>query len=265
MEARSDSMNRITKGDLPRHIAIIMDGNGRWAAKRKQPRLFGHKKGADRVREVIQTSGELGIEVLTLFAFSDENWKRPEEEVSGLFNLLTVYLKQEIKTMMTNGVRLSYIGDISRIPEACRERLVDAAEKTAHNDRLHLVLALSYGGRSDIVGSVKAIAEQVKAGTLDPKDITDRHLEQGLFTAGIPEPDLLIRTGGEQRISNFLLWQLSYTELFFCPTKWPDFSKEHYMDAIDWFKGRERRFGQIRVLKTLAGSANGLHTSEASC
>lgn len=258
-------MTRITTGDLPRHIAIIMDGNGRWAAKRKQPRLFGHKKGADRVREIIQTSGELGIEVLTLFAFSDENWKRPEDEVSGLFNLLTLYLKQEIKNMMTNGVRLSTIGDVSRIPAGCRQLLADATERTAGNDKLHLVLALSYGGRSDILGSVKSIAAKVKAGALAPEDITDSHIEQGLFTAGLPEPDLLIRTGGEQRVSNFLLWQLSYTELFFSPTKWPDFSKEHYLDAIDWFKGRERRFGQIRVLKTLPGTANGLQTSEASC
>lgn len=258
-------MTRITTGNLPRHIAIIMDGNGRWAAKRKQPRLFGHKKGADRVREIIQTSGELGIEVLTLFAFSDENWKRPEEEVSGLFNLLSLYLKQEIKNMQTNGVRLSYIGNIDRIPAGCRKLLIEAAEKTAANDKLHLVLALSYGGRSDILGSVKAIAERVKTGELDPSAITDSDIEQGLFTSGLPEPDLLIRTGGEQRISNFLLWQLSYTELFFCPTKWPDFSKEHYLDAIAWFKERERRFGQIRVLKTLPGAAESLQTSEASC
>lgn len=263
--------NRITQGNLPRHIAIIMDGNGRWASQRKQPRLFGHKKGADRVREIIETSGELGVEVLTLFAFSDENWKRPEEEVSGLWNLLTVYLKQEIKAMMDNGVRLSTIGDIDRIPSSCRKLLIDATAKTAGNDRLHLVLALSYGGRSDILRSMKTIAAKVKAGELEPEAIEDAHIDQGLFTAGLPEPDLLIRTGGEQRISNFLLWQLSYTELFFCPTNWPDFSKDHYMDAISWFKGRERRFGQIRVLKTIADATEttpdkgGLQTSEASC
>lgn len=238
-------MSKITTGKDPKHVAIIMDGNGRWAKKRNQPRLYGHKKGAERVREIIKASGELGIKVLTLFAFSDENWKRPTEEVSGLFNLLSLYLKKEIDSLVKNNIKLNVIGDLVKIPNNCRILLEDATEKTRSNTGLNLVLALSYGGRSDILQSVVSLAKKVKDGQISPEEIEESHIGMGLLTKGIPEPDLLVRTSGEQRISNFLLWQMAYTELYFCNAMWPDFSKSHFEEALLWFRTRERRFGRV--------------------
>lgn len=238
-------MDVITKGKMPHHVAIIMDGNGRWAKKRNQPRLFGHKKGAERVREAIKTSGEIGVKVLTLFAFSDENWNRPEDEVNGLFNLLTMYIKKELHVLKKNNIRLSIIGQIEKVPASCRELLIEATGQTQNNDGLHLVLALSYGGRSDILKSVRSLAKQVQSGDLTPDEISEKLLTKNLYTEDIPDPDLLIRTSGEQRISNFLLWQMAYTELFFSQVMWPDFSKEEYLNALEWFQTRERRFGRV--------------------
>jgi undecaprenyl diphosphate synthase len=230
--------------NLPRHVAVIMDGNGRWAKKKGAMRIFGHKNAVQAVRDITECCGELGIKYLTLYAFSTENWNRPKDEVEGLMELLVNTLKQEIGTLNENQVKLITIGDTSHLPENCQKNLAWAIDQTKNNGGLTLILALSYSGRWEIVQAVKQIAEEVKAGKLDPQSINERSFENYLKTSGIPDPELLIRTSGELRISNFLLWQIAYTELYITPTLWPDFRKEHLYEALCAYQQRERRFGK---------------------
>lgn len=232
---------------VPVHVAIIMDGNGRWAAARGLPRAEGHRRGAESVRSVIKAASKKGIKYLTLFGFSSENWKRPSSEVLDLMGLLRLYLKKEMKALDKQGVRFRVIGERSRLPEDV-QKLVDAAEeRTRDNQGLNLVIALSYGGRAEIVKAAQNLAAQVKAGELDPADINADLFEKHLDTVGLPEPDMLIRTSGEKRISNFLLWQCAYTEFVFVDTLWPDFKAEAFESALVEFGTRERRYGAVRV------------------
>jgi undecaprenyl diphosphate synthase len=230
--------------NLPRHIAVIMDGNGRWAKKKGAMRIFGHRNAVQAVRDVTEGSGEIGIKYLTLYAFSTENWGRPKEEVEGLMELLVNTLKQEIKTLMENQVKLITIGDTSNLPEDCQKNLEWAVNTTKNNSGMTLILALSYSGRWEITRAIKAIAEKVRSGKLNDSDINEEMISQHLQTAGIPDPELLIRTSGEMRVSNFLLWQIAYSELYITPTLWPDFRKEHLYEAIWSYQQRERRFGR---------------------
>jgi undecaprenyl diphosphate synthase len=230
--------------NLPLHIAVIMDGNGRWAKKKGAMRIFGHRNAVQAVRDVTEGCGELGIKYLTLYAFSTENWGRPKEEIEGLMELLVNTLKQEIKTLMENQVKLITLGDTSHLPGDCQKNLAWAMDKTKDNSGLTLILALSYSGRWEITRAVKAIAKDVEAGKLKEGDISEKVVESYLQTSGIPDPELLIRTSGEMRISNFLLWQIAYTELYITPTLWPDFRKEHLFEAIWAYQQRERRFGK---------------------
>lgn len=229
---------------VPSHIAIIMDGNGRWAKKKGAMRIFGHRNAVKAVREVTEGAGELGVKFLTLYAFSTENWSRPKEEVDGLMELLVNTLKDEIKSLMENKVKLITIGDTSHLPEACQNNLAWAMDKTKENTGLTVILALSYSGRWEITQAVKAVAEEIKAGKLNPSDVNETVIENHLQTSGIPDPELLIRTSGEMRVSNFLLWQIAYTELYITPTLWPDFRKENLFEAVWSFQQRERRFGK---------------------
>lgn len=238
-------MERLDPDRLPRHVAVIMDGNGRWAKRRGLDRIAGHRKGTEAVRDVVRTSRELGIKWLTLYAFSEENWKRPRYEVKALMDLLNRYLKSELKEMVDNGIRLNCIGQTEKLPPEVQRTLWQTVEKTAHNEDMMLTLALSYGGRQEIVRAVKGMLNDVKNGGLHPNRITEDRLSQYLYTADIPDPDLLIRTSGECRISNFLLWQIAYTEIFITPTLWPDFRKERYLEALLDYQKRERRFGSI--------------------
>ncbi len=227
----------------PVHIAIIMDGNGRWARFRGLPRVAGHKQGAEAVKRAIKCAGEMGVSYLTMYGFSSENWKRPKDEVNDLMGLLRYYLGSEIDYLNKNGVRFRIIGERDQLgPDIVK--LIDKAEKlTAGNDRLTLIVALSYGGRTEIVRAARYLAGEVAAGSLSPEEINETAFKGHLFTAGIPDPDLLIRTSGEKRISNFLLWQLAYTELVFVDTLWPDFSKEDFANAVREYHRRERRYG----------------------
>ncbi|MCK9274185.1 MAG: isoprenyl transferase [Syntrophales bacterium] len=236
-------MYGIDKSKLPRHVAIIMDGNGRWAKKNALKRLTGHKKGADAVRNAVRTCRELGIEYLTLYAFSVENWSRPKDEVRALMALLEEYLNSELQEMIDNGIKLSTIGNIRALPEKVQGILNNAVQKTAMNRKMVLTLALSYGGRDEIIEVVRKIVEDVEAGKLEKTSITKNIFSNYLFTSGMPDPDLLIRTSGEYRISNFLLWQMAYTEFYFADVLWPDFSKECLINAILDYQKRERRFG----------------------
>ncbi len=235
---------------LPRHIAIIMDGNGRWAVKRNKPRLFGHKAGADSVRNIVEIARELGIEFLTLYAFSSENWNRPEQEVSGLMSILRNYLSGELSRMLKNNIRLRCVGDIDRLPESTRLQLQDTISRTANNSELTLNLALSYGSRDELTRATQHLARRCAQGELRPEDITAKHIEEHLYTTGTPDPDLLIRTGGESRLSNFLLWQASYSEIYFTDIMWPDFRRKEFIDAISDFQHRERRFGKTSAQLT---------------
>jgi undecaprenyl diphosphate synthase len=230
---------------LPRHVAIIMDGNGRWAKKRLLNRIKGHEKGADSVRAVVKACREIGIPYLTLYAFSTENWQRPPMEVDALMTLLQKFLQTEAKELQTNNIRLGTIGETHRLPGDVRRSLEDVMSLTRHNDGLHLILALSYGARSEIIHAVREIAAEAAAGRLTPAAIDDEKLADKLFTRGLPDPDLLIRTSGELRLSNFLLWQLAYAEFHFTPTLWPDFGKEEFIRILADYQGRERRFGKI--------------------
>ena len=230
--------------NLPRHIAVIMDGNGRWAKKKGAMRIFGHRNAVQAVRDVTEGCGEIGIKFLTLYAFSTENWGRPKEEIERLMELLVNTLKQEIKTLMDNQVKLITIGDTSHLPEDCQKNLDWAINATRNNSGLKLVLALSYSGRWEITRAVKAIAAEVKAGKVNEEDINEEMISRHLQTAEIPDPELLIRTSGEMRVSNFLLWQIAYSELYITPTLWPDFRKEHLYEAIWSYQQRERRFGK---------------------
>lgn len=231
--------------NIPQHVAIIMDGNGRWARQRHMPRVFGHRKGADRVREVVEAAGRLGVDTLTLFAFSDENWSRPNTEVSAIMRLLNIYLTKEEESLDRNNVRLETIGDIRRLPKSNQELLARVKERLKGNTGLRLILALSYGGRSEIISACQRVAEKVKNGLVEPKDIDANLMAEHLQTYGCPNLDLLIRTSGECRISNFLLWQLAYAELYFTETLWPDFSDQDFFSAIRTFQQRERRFGNV--------------------
>jgi len=229
----------------PRHIAIIMDGNGRWAADHGLPRLKGHERGAESVRTITEECVALGVEYLTLYAFSSENWKRPDEEVSGLWVLLEHFLASELETMMKNGVKLRTIGRTCELPESTRAKLAETIATTAGNPNTTLTLALNYSSRIEIADAAASLARDAVSGHLDPAAITPEVLASRLYTVGIPDPDLLIRTSGELRLSNFLLWQLSYTELFITSKLWPDFGREELKVAIAEFHKRERRFGGL--------------------
>ena len=230
---------------LPRHVAIIMDGNGRWAKKRHLPRIAGHRAGALSIREIVRLSGELGIEALTLYAFSTENWKRPRQEVSLLMQLLKQYLRSEVEELKTNNVRLGTIGNTADLPGEIREELKKAMAATAHCTGLRLILALSYSGRADLTRAVRDIAKRVAEGKLNPSAIKEETITQALSTKNLPEVDLLIRTSGELRVSNFLLWELAYSEFHITKTLWPDFRTPHFIAALKDFQGRQRRFGGV--------------------
>ena len=230
--------------DNIRHIAIIMDGNGRWAKQRGLERVYGHKEGANAVRRVVEEAGRLQIPYLTLYTFSTENWSRPEAEVSALMSLLVSAIRNEMANLIRNNVRLNAIGNLEDLPEACRKELMDAIAQTSHCTGLTLTLALSYSGRSELTRATREIARKAAEGVLSPETVTDETISSLLYTNGMPDPDILIRTGGEQRISNFLLWQIAYTELFFLPVMWPDFTGEHLREVIGRFLSRERRFGK---------------------
>ena len=230
---------------IPRHVAIIMDGNGRWAKQRGLPRSEGHRAGAKSVQRILDACGELGIPYLTLYAFSTENWSRPKAEVDTLMRLLRTFLSDKEKDLHRNKTRLLAIGQIERLPEKTRSVLEQVMASTAKYTQQTLVLALSYGGRDDIVRAAQKLAREAKAGKLDPADITEAGFSDALMTAGIPDPDLLIRTSGEMRLSNFLLWQLSYAEIVVTPCLWPDFDKKEFKKALEEYAGRGRRFGGV--------------------
>lgn len=229
---------------LPRHIAVIMDGNGRWAKEQGKMRVFGHQHGVDAVRNVTEACAELGVEYLTLYAFSTENWNRSSFEVDALMSLLTQALKTEVKTLNDNNIRLDAVGDLTRLPKLQYNALMSAIENTKDNTRMTLTLCLSYSGRWELTETVKKIAGKVKNGELNPEDINEKMVSDNLATSNMPDPELLIRTSGEIRISNFLLWQLAYSELYFTKKYWPDFSKEDLYEAIIDYQSRERRFGK---------------------
>ena len=239
-----DRTAALKKGRIPKHVAVIMDGNGRWAKGRKLKRIDGHREGVDTVRRIVRLCGEVGIDYLTLYTFSSENWNRPPGEIRGLMKLLAETVEKEVPELNKNHVRLHTIGNISSLPRRNREALNEAVQKTSGNDGLTLVLALNYGGRDEILRAVTKIGRKIQSGDLDPKDVSERIFESSLDTAGIPDPDLLIRTSGEYRLSNYLLWQLAYTELWITDVLWPDFTNDDFVDALESFGGRERRFGK---------------------
>jgi len=235
----------IDAGRIPRHIAIVMDGNGRWAQQRGLARLHGHRVGKDSVRSIVETSRRLGIPYLSLFAFSSENWQRPPREVDGLMTLLRKYLASELGKMMKNQIRLLAIGNIARLPPPVRQALRSTINATRHNTGMTVILAISYSGRDEIVRAARAIARRVKRGALDPERITRGVVAKHLGTSGIPDPDFLIRTSGEMRLSNFFLWQMAYTEIFVTDTLWPDFREREYLQALAFYQQRQRRFGRV--------------------
>lgn len=233
------------KNHVPVHIALIMDGNGRWAKKRNLPRLAGHKAGVEALRNVIERAGDLGVKHLTFYAFSTENWKRPEDEVLGLMNLLVVYLKSETKKLHENKIKINVIGDISGLPKLAQSELRKSMNLTANNDSLTVHIALNYGSRDEIIRAVKSVSEKVKNDEILPEDITEETFAQSLYTGGVPDPDLMIRTSGEIRLSNFLLWQLAYSEFYFTDKYWPDFDGDALEAAIEEYQNRHRRFGKL--------------------
>lgn len=232
-------MSEIVLSKLPKHIAIIMDGNGRWAKKRSMPRIFGHKQGVKTIKEIVKASASLGIKVLTLYAFSTENWKRPASEIEGLFSLLLSFLKSELDEFHSNGIKLRILGELEKFPENIRIEVKKACELTADNNKMELNVALNYGGRQEITRAFKKIIEQ---GITSP---SEEDIEKFLYTSGQPDPDLLIRTSGELRISNFLLWQIAYSEIYITDKLWPDFKKEDLEKAIAEYRKRERRYGGV--------------------
>ena len=238
-------LSAAAKASLPTHIAVIMDGNGRWAKTRHLPRVEGHRNGVESVRAIVRACGEVGVKYLTLYAFSVENWNRPKDEVDTLMKYLARFLKNEIGELNRSNVRLDVIGQIYRLPEFVQEQLAKTRAALERNTGLTLVLALSYGARVEIVEAVRSIAAKVKQGDIDPAEITEQVISQHLYTRHLPDPDLLIRTSGEMRLSNFLLWQISYTELVVTPTLWPDFRKPHLCEAIEEYARRHRRFGGV--------------------
>ncbi len=245
MSSATSHLSAEAKASLPKHVAVIMDGNGRWAKQRSLPRVEGHRQGAESARTIIRTAGELGIKYLTLYAFSAENWNRPKDEVDALMKYLIHYLKTETPELNKNNVRLEVIGQIYRLPENVQEPLKKSIATLSKNNGLTLVMALSYGSRIEIVDAVRGIAEKVRRGKLDPADINEQVFAQHLYTRNLPDPDLLIRTSGEMRVSNFLLWQISYAELVITPTLWPDFRKPQFFAALEEYARRHRRFGGV--------------------
>ncbi len=247
MNSSSSSVqrNELDPDRMPRHVAIIMDGNGRWAKKRLLNRINGHEKGADAVRTTVRTARKLGIAALTLYAFSTENWQRPRTEVSGLMVLLRRFLESERQTLIDNEIRLNAIGQIDRLPDGVRDALQAVLAETAGHDKMVLTLALSYGARAELVRMVRRIAGEARDGRIDPQAVSEETVAAHLYTHGLPDPDLLIRTSGETRISNFLLWQIAYAELFFTPTLWPDFGEAEFMQILLDYQQRERRFGTV--------------------
>lgn len=235
--------DKIDLKNLPQHVAIIMDGNGRWAKQQGKARVFGHKNGVQSVRDVTEAGAELGIKYMTLYAFSTENWNRPKLEVTALMTLLVGTIRKEVATLNKNNIRLQAIGNLEMLPKAAQKELQEAIESTQNNSRMTLILALSYSAKWEMVEAVKKIAQQAKDGLIDINNIDETLISQHLSTKNIPDPELMIRTSGESRISNFLLWQLAYSELFFTPVLWPDFRKNHFFEAIYNYQNRERRFG----------------------
>lgn len=235
----------IDKRSLPQHVAIIMDGNGRWAKERGQDRIYGHHEGVISVRDVVAVAGEIGIQYLTLYAFSTENWNRPKAEVDALMELLVATIRKEVDELHKKNVRMHVIGDFAALPEICRKEMQEAIDITANNTGLNLILALSYSAKWEILNAVKTIAHKAKEGVLNPDDIDETVFHSHLCTHRFPDPELMIRTSGESRISNFLLYQLAYSELYFTPTHWPDFRRAQFLQAIADYQQRERRFGMI--------------------
>lgn len=244
MQSEKDLLHKISLNKVPHHIAIIMDGNGRWAQEKGEQRVYGHAHGVQAVKSTVEAAIESGVKVLTLYAFSTENWLRPKQEVNALLELFVSTTLKELEGLISNGIRLMSIGDKDHLPENCRKVLSEAVEKTKNNTRLILNLAISYSAKHEITQAVKNIAAQCVEGTINPQDIDENTITKNLYTADIPDPDLLIRTSGEQRLSNFLLWQLAYSEFYFTETFWPDFNKSNFYQAIFAYQNRERRFGK---------------------
>ncbi len=236
-------MSDIDPQKLPAHVAIIMDGNGRWAKQRALNRIRGHEQGTESVREIVRASRDIGIQWLTLYAFSEENWRRPRHEISALMSILQRFLKAELNEMLNNGIRFQTIGRIHKLPKGIQGIIQDTIAATSKNEDMVLTLALSYGGRQELVDAMQRIAERVASGDIGSADIDERLISDALYTSGMPDPDLLIRTSGEYRVSNFLLWQVAYTEIHISPTLWPDFRKAEYLRALENYQRRERRFG----------------------
>jgi len=245
MSSGSSQLSAEAKTNLPTHVAIIMDGNGRWAKQRGLPRAEGHRQGAESVKTVVRTAGELGIKFITLYAFSVENWNRPQDEVDTLMKFLLRFLKRELGEMKRNNIRLQAIGQLWRLPENVQEQLAKTVAATARNSGITLTLALSYGGRTEIVDAARQIAKDVKEGRLDPAEINEQVIAHHLYTHGMPDPDLLIRTSGELRVSNFLLWQISYAEFVVTRTLWPSFGRAEFLAALEEYSQRQRRYGGV--------------------
>ncbi|MDR3541084.1 MAG: isoprenyl transferase [Desulfosporosinus sp.] len=244
---KAASLDQVAKDRLPRHIAIIMDGNGRWAQKRALPRSMGHRAGVEALRKVVKACSKLGIEVLTVYAFSTENWKRPKDEVGVLMTLLTEYLRKELQELHQNNVLIRTMGKITDLPREAQHELEHAIERTRNNTGLILNLALNYGGRSEIIDAVRKLTKEVLSGKQRIEEIDEERFSKALFTSGLPDPDLLIRTSGEMRLSNFLLWQLAYTEIVVVEELWPDFGQKALLEAIEAYQKRDRRFGGIHT------------------
>lgn len=244
-ERLSELARSLKREQLPNHVAIIMDGNGRWANRRGRPRIYGHHRGADSVRAVVETADQLGIKVLSLYAFSEENWGRPAHEVTAIMTLLNTYLLKDREELKRNNVQLRTMGRIERLPPKTLKILRETQEMLAENTGLVLNIALSYGGRSEIVEACRAVARRVQAGEITPQDVNIEIFSESFPSCDLPDPDLLIRTSGEQRISNFMLWQMAYTEFYFTPVHWPDFREEEFVQALKEYLGRQRRFGLV--------------------
>ncbi len=242
---KQPSQDKTIRNNIPRHIAVIMDGNGRWATKRHLPRSAGHRAGVESLREIINTCIELGVGYLTVYSLSSENWKRPESEIKFLMKLFLVTIKKELRLLMEHGVRLRLVGDRKSLPVEVVKAYEDAEKKTSENTKLNFNIALNYGSRQEIIDAFKILGEKIKNGELDIENISIKDLSDNLYTKGIPDPDFLIRTSGEHRISNFLLWQISYSELYFTKVLWPDFRRKHFLKAINEYQKRNRRFGKL--------------------